>query len=351
MITGQATKGIQVSLVELAPGAPPTWLANAPGVSYRSLNCTSKVHYPLAVRKLARFLNKESVDILHTHLFFAGIIGVLTKWLQRGTTVVLMRHHTSVVRMLGWGIHIAADKWMAENADHVITVSEAARKYMREVDGIRRADIEVVYIGFDFENLARDPEKREQLRGEFGFGADDIVLGYVATYVQGKGHLQLLDAFHKIAADIPNARILLVGSPAGMLGDIRSAASEFPPGSVVLEGWRDDVAACLSSMDIFIQPSLSEAFSRVIIEAMGAGLPVIATRVGGAEEVIEDGVNGILIPPDDPEAIYRAALRLWGDSELRDAIARRGMISVRERFTADQMVDRLIGLYKSWVNE
>ena len=78
---------------------------------------------------------------------------------------------------------------------------------------------------------------------------------------------------------------------------------------------------------------------------------MIATRVGGAEEVIEDGVNGILIPPDDPEAIYRETLRLYRDPELRTAIAKQGMNSVRERFTAEQMVDRFIGLYENWVNE
>jgi glycosyltransferase involved in cell wall biosynthesis len=182
-------------------------------------------------------------------------------------------------------------------------------------------------------------------------GKDDLVLGYIATFVQGKGHLQLIDAFRKIVADIPQARLLLLGSPAGMLDEVRSAAAEFPTGNVVLAGWRDDVPACLSAMDVFIQASLSEAFSRVIVEAMGTGVPVIATRVGGAEEVIEDGVNGILIPPDDSEAIYRETMSLYKDPELRDAIAKRGMISVRERFTADQMVDRFIGLYENWMNE
>ena len=175
--------------------------------------------------------------------------------------------------MLGWGVHIAADKWMAEHADHVITVSEAARKYMQEVDGIRRQDIEVVYIGFDFDKLAPKTGQRERVRQEFGFGTDDLVLGYIATFVQGKGHLQLIDAFRKIAAEIPQARLLLLGFPAGMLDQIRSAAAGFPRESIVLEGFREDVPACLSAMDIFIQPSLSEAFSRVIVEAIGAGVP------------------------------------------------------------------------------
>jgi glycosyltransferase involved in cell wall biosynthesis len=102
-------------------------------------------------------------------------------------------------------------------------------------------------------------------------------------------------------------------------------------------------------MDIFVQPSLSEAFSRVIVEAMGVGLPVIATRVGGADEVIEDGENGILVHPDDVDALYSETVRLYRDPELRNAIAGRGMDSVRRRFTADKMVDDVIELYERWV--
>src|SRR5436190_11375545 len=102
-------------------------------------------------------------------------------------------------------------------------------------------------------------------------------------------------------------------------------------------------------MDLFVQPSLSEAFSQVLIEAMGVGLPVIATNVGGAQEVIENGNNGILIPPDDPEAIYRETVRLDNEPEFCSKLASAGMQSVRERFGVDQMIERQMSLYNSWV--
>ena len=121
---GLTRKGVRVSLVELGPGKPPTWLGEIPGVTYRSLEAAGKKHYPLAVRRLARFLKAENVDILHTHLFYSGLIGVLTKRLGSRSIVTLMRHHTSVVRMLGSRFHVKADKWMAEKADHVLTGGE-----------------------------------------------------------------------------------------------------------------------------------------------------------------------------------------------------------------------------------
>ncbi len=344
---GLTRKGVRVSLVQLGSGEAPEWLADNQNAKYLCLNAVNKFQYPLAAWRLAQFLKKENVDIMHTHLFYSGLIGVLTKRLNRRTQVAVMRHHTSVVRMLGSRFHVAADKWMAEKADHIVTVSEAARRYMIEVDGIRRDDIDVVYIGFDFEKLSPNAEDRDRIRAEFDFKDDDFVIGYIANFANGKGHTQLIQAFADISSEIPNAKLFFAGR--GKLDDVREAASKFPPGQIVFAGWRNDVSACLNAMDIFVQPSLSEAFSQVLIEAMGAGLPVIATDVGGASEVIDSGTNGILIKPDDVAAIKRESVRLYQDQSFRRMIASAGMIDVRTRFTAVKMVDTQFALYKSWL--
>lgn len=346
---GLSQRGVSVSLVELGEGSRPKWLPETPGVSYINLHCAHKLHYPLAVRRLARFLEREKVDILHTHLYFSGLIGVLSKRLRPKTQVAIMRHHTSVVRLLGSRLHVAADKWMAEKADHVTTVSRSAVEYMRDVDRIGRDKIDIVYTGFDFEKLAPNVADRLRVRHEFGFDRDDLVIGYAANFVNGKGHIQLVNAFQKIAAELPHARLFLPGR--GMLPNVQEAAQNLPEGKLVFAGWRDDISACLNAMDLFVQPSLSEAFSQVLVEAMGVGLPVIATRVGGADEVIVNGENGVLIASNDPDAIYRGALRMYNDAAKRDAIARNGMLSVRERFTVPMMIDRLMDLYESWLGK
>ena len=345
---GLVRKGARILLVELGRSAPPKWLADIQNASYFSLNAGSKLQYPMAVRRLAHFLKDEDVDILHTHLFFSGLIGVLAKRLHRKTIVALMRHHTSVVRMLGSRFHVAADKWMAEKADHVMTVSRAAKNYMIAVDHIRRNDIEIVYLGFDFAKLSPNAGDRARVRHEFGFAEDDFVIGYVANFAKGKGHTQLIEAFAKIRAEVPRARLFFAGT--AMLTEVQEAAANIPEGKIVFAGWRDDIPACLNAMDIFVQPSLSEAFSQVLIEAMGARLPVIATDVGGANEVIENGVNGILIEPNDPDAIYRETVRLYNDGAFRDKIANDGMHTVSERFTGEHMVERQFALYESWMN-
>ncbi len=347
--TGLVENGVQVTLVELGPGTPPKWLAGMRGVGYFSLGARGKLSYPLAAWRLARLLKDRQIDILHTHLFYSGLIGVFAKRLRKKTIFVLMRHHAAVVRMLGSRIHIAADKWMAEKPDHVLTVSEAAKTYMREVDGIRRDDIEVVYLGFDFEKLSPNAEDRSRVRREFGFEPDDFVIGYVGNFAPGKGHLQLIEAFAKISSEIPNARLFFVGR--GMLPEVEMAAAEFPVERIVFAGWRSDVSACLNAMDLFVQPSLSEAFSQVLIEAMGVGLPVIATDVGGASEVIVSGENGILVEPNDSGQIAREIVKTYCNQSLKSSIAAAGARGVRERFTAQQMVERHMALYESWLDQ
>ena len=180
-----------------------------------------------------------------------------------------------------------------------------------------------------------------------GFGDGDFVIGYVGNFAKGKGHLQLVEAFARVAQDIPDAKLLFVGR--GMRPEVEAAAATLPTGTAVFAGWRDDIAACFNAMDIFVQPSLSEAFSQVLIEAMGVGLPVIATDVGGANEVIKNDVNGLLIEPDNTDAIHKAVLRLYNDRELLGRISGAGSKSVRERFTARQMVDRHMELYSQWL--
>ncbi len=344
--TGLTRKCVRVSLIELRPGNEPTWLGEFPGVTYRSLNAAGKMQYPLAVRRLAQFLKDEKVDILHTHLFYSGLIGVLTKRLGSRSIVALMRHHTSVVRMLGSRFHVRADKWMAEKADHVMTVSNAAKAYMHDVDGIKR-DIEVVHLGFDYERLAPSAIERLSVRRELGFADDDLVIGYVANFANGKGHIQLIEAFEKILAAVPNVRLVFAGR--GEILEVNEAAAKFPAGKIVFAGWQSDIASFLNAVDIFVQPSLSEAFSQVIMEAMGVGLPVIATKVGGASEVILSGENGVLIEPSDVSAISSEVIRLSRDSELRQRIGVAARKTVTENFRAEQMVERQFALYERWL--
>ena len=346
IVDGLNRAGEQVLLVDIGTRPPPSWLDEYPNASYAALGASQKLGYITAAFKLTKLVRARRVDILQTHLYYPGLIGAIARKLARRVVLVLMRHHTSVVRMLGSGLHTATDKWMAEQADHVLTVSEAARRYMRDVDGIRR-HIEVVHIGLDLDRFTPDNAGRTRVRSEIGFSDNDLVIGYVGNILPGKGHIELIEAFRQVLDVIPQARLLIVGR--GLPADVKTAAASLPVGAVTFLGWRDDTAACYNAMDIFVQPSLSEAFSQVLLEAMATGLPTIATDVGGAAEVIDDGSTGLLISPGSPEEISDAIRRLGSDEGLRRELAEAGRNTVRERFPASKMVERHLELYHQWM--
>jgi glycosyltransferase involved in cell wall biosynthesis len=344
---GLLAHGIKVTLLDLSEHKPPTWLGKAPGVEYFNLGITNRLLYPLAVWRLSRFLKDKKIDVLQTHLYYSGLIGVLAKRLSKRTIVVLTRHHSGVVQMLGTRWHVGIDRWMAEQADHVVTPSLGTRDYIKNVDKIRNS-VDVVYYGFDFEKLRARDGDRERVRDEFGFGDDDFVIGYIGNFAPGKGHIQLIRAFSKVVEKIPNARLFFVGR--GMLDEVKDAIDELSlQGKVVFAGWRTDVAECLSAMDLFVQPSLSEAFSQVLVEAMSVGLPVVATEVGGAGEVIEDGKNGFLIEPNDPDAIAEKAIILFENPELRARFASAGQAKVWANFSYERTSSDQFKLYEKWL--
>lgn len=349
VVRGLTERGVKVSLVELGPNDPPKWLAKIAGVKYFNLGVTQKWQFPLAAIRLGRLLRGEGVDILHTHLFYAGLISISARPIARRTTVALMRHHTDVVRMLGSRIHVVLDRWMAERADRLITVSEAAKRYMIDMDHITR-HIDVVHLGFNFKIFTPDHEARLKAREKFGFAPDDVVIGYVGNFAPGKGHAQLVEAFKRVQDYELSVKLLFVGG--GDCSEILAVIKKHNvTDHVALAGRRNDVAACLNAMDIFVQPSLSEAFSQVLIEAMAVGLPVVATDVGGAKEVVESEKNGILMAPNDIDAIIQNILRLARNPGLRASLGSTGMRDVRDRFTVDRMVDKQFALYRHWLRD
>jgi glycosyltransferase involved in cell wall biosynthesis len=114
---------------------------------------------------------------------------------------------------------------------------------------------------------------------------------------------------------------------------------------VIFTGYRPDVPDCMAAMDVLVNPSTSESFCQVIIEAMGVGKAVVSTRLGVAEEAITDGQSGVLISPGDPDAITRAVLRLYADPNLKYRIGEAGRRSVTDRFSVDNMVHDHVRCY------
>jgi glycosyltransferase involved in cell wall biosynthesis len=194
----------------------------------------------------------------------------------------------------------------------------------------------VVRNGIDLERFARP-------RGRLFDGSP--VVGAVGRFSEEKGHRYLLEALARVRRSLPGARLVLVGYGA-LEGELRSRAAGLGlDGAVTFTGERDS-AEVLSSFDLFVQPSLYESQGLALLEAMAAGIPAVATSVGGVADVVRDGETGLLVPPADPDALAGAILRLAGAPDLGLRLAQGAARRVREHFSLGTMIDGYARLYR-----
>jgi glycosyltransferase involved in cell wall biosynthesis len=345
---GSARRGIEIHAASLSEPTPPGWLEGAGG-RYCFLDARSRASYPRAIRGLAAYLRRHQVDIVQTHLFDAAAVGIAAGKLARTPLVVMTRHHTDEMFIVGTRWHVMADRWMARAADRIVGFSHAVRNHMMRREGADGSKIEVIYQGFDFDALAATEQQGAQVRAEFGIG-DHFVVGCVARFFKTKGHVYLMPAVRALAAQIPNLRLLLLGGGdrAAIEAMIRENGIE---DRVIFTGYRRDVPACMRAMDVVVHPSLTEAFCQTVVEALAAGAPLVVTDVAAASEVVTHRETGMLIPPRDPDAIADAVLELYRDRAAMRRMADAGQRSVRARFTIDRMVDQQVDCYHRWLGE
>jgi glycosyltransferase involved in cell wall biosynthesis len=346
---GFSAKGLSVLWGTLSQKEAPRWMEKLDGAEYFCLDVpVNRAYYPLAVTRLAALLRRRRVDILQTHLFDAGILGVMSARLAGTPLVIVTRHHLDQVQMVGNRFHVALDRWMARKADKVVVLSNAVRNYMISVDGIDGNKVEVIYQGFNFDQLSATEADRNRVREELNL-KDRFVIGCIGQLFETKGQSHLLKALQLVVDQVPNSHLLFLGGgdrkPFAELANQLGLSER-----VTFAGFRKDVPACMSAMDMVVHPSLSEAFCQVLIESMAAGKALVSTDVGGAAEVITQGETGMLVPPADPEAIARAILEVYKTPGLKDKLERTGRASVRRRFPVNLMVDRQLSCYKEWLN-
>ncbi len=257
-----------------------------------------------------------------------------------GRKVVFIRHMADPLKkQTRWLVRLAVD--------NVVAVSGFARDGLLEA-GLPEGKVSVVHNGIETGRFAPQPGAREAARAEFHFSDGDLVIGTAGALNAGKGLFVLLEAVRRFQKRRPQSivKVLMAGEGEGR-GELEKRAGELGV-RTVFAGRRLDMERIYQAMDIFAFPSICrETFGMVIIEAMAAGLPVIASSVGGVPEIIKDGENGILVPPGDPDALARAIEQLCApEGQL---IAANGSKSVEERFSDRAMAARFEQVLKKVV--
>lgn len=292
-----------------------------------------------AWRPLLSALRDEPVDVLHAHKFGSNLWGAVFGR-RAGVPVVIAHEHTWSFR--GQPVRRLLDRQVVGRlADVVITVSREDRRRMIELEGMDPKKLVYLPNGLP---PGRPPSGRD-VRAELGIGPDDPVVGCVTRLRPQKAPEVLVRTAALLAPRFARLRVLVAGEGPER-PRLEALIEELGLGGVVtLLGLRDDVPDLLAAVDVAVSSSAWEGSPLAVMEYMEAARPVVATRVGGLPELIEDGVHGVLVAPGDPRALADATATLLEDPARAAAMGRRARERRRSEFGLDTMVHRLERLY------
>lgn len=289
-----------------------------------------------AVFKLNELLKKDRVDILHCHAYKADTVGFLASKLTKVKTVSTCH---------GWWPDTAKlklydfiDTAVLKHFDKVVAVSEKIYNDMA-ARGIKASKLEVILNGIDIERFssarAGDEEKKA-----LGISVGFPVIGSIGRLSREKGIRYLIEAAPKIITKVPEARFLIVGE-----GDEKSPLMEYADrgalkGKVIFAGYREDVDKIYPLLDVFVMPSLTEGIPLSLLEAMASAKPIVATRVGGIPSVITDKRSGLLVDPQDSDALSESVLSLLADRRLAEIVGGNAREAVKEKFSIEATVKK-----------
>lgn len=307
-----------------------------------------------ALWELVTILRRERPEIVHTHTSKAGVLGRLAAWIANVPVVVHTPHGHVFYGHFGcfrsW-IFTVVERLLAPLTTRMIALTESERdEHLQRKIG-RASHFAVVPSGIDLDRFRRARAKASPEPRGFSRQPGSMVIGSVGWLTPVKGHRDLVEAVALLLPEFPHLHVLLVGS-----GDLQEELTALGQGlglgkQLHFLGHREDVEACLAVMDIFVLPSLNEGMGRALIEAMAAGLPVVATGVGGVPAIVQDQVNGLLVPPQEPVALANAIRSLLAQPERRRQLGEAAQRSIGERFSVQGMVKSIESLYQESLGE
>lgn len=299
---------------------------------------------PRLVWALYRLFQRERPHIVHTHAWGTLLEGAVAARLAHVPVVVHGEHGTLQLRWHQRLLQRAA--W--SRVDQVVSVSTRLAERMASEIRFPIERIRTIRNGVDLSRFGR--MNRVDARVALGLPADALIVGTVGRLVAVKDHVSLVEAVAQLRHQ-GFAPLLLVAGDGPLKGEIEQRAAALGITSQVrLLGHRPDVEVVLAVLNVFVLSSVSEGLSNTILEAMASGLPVVATNVGGADELVDEGVTGLLVPARAPAAMARAMGLLFADGAIRAAMGTAARHRVEAQFSLTEMVRRYEALYVDMSN-
>lgn len=344
---GLKKKGYPVFICCLRTGGALVKDVEEAGVKVIILGKKSRYDFRIIFR-LARILRRERIDIIHSSLFTANFFARVAARIAR--TPVVIASDQSLGFRKGF-LRTWIDRFLKYWTDIMISDSTIVGRLFIERDHFPPERVRVILNGIDLSKL-NGPGWRESAREELGIKKDDLIVGTVARFTFEKGLIYFLEAMPRVISVYPDVRFLIVGDAElpqeeiykkNILEKISALNLE---SKVILPGFRRDVGRMLAAMDIFISPSIVDNFPNTVMEAMGAGLPVVATRVGSITDAVVEGETGLLVRPGDAKALADAMFILIKDVSLRENMGREGRVRANQKFSRQRVVNEVAEVYQ-----
>ncbi|QDU72921.1 glycosyltransferase [Mucisphaera calidilacus] len=296
------------------------------------------------IRRMAEVMGDLGPSLVHAHQYTPFFYASSARF-TAGTPRVLFTEHGRHYPDRRKLKRVVANRFLLGAGDRVTAVGGFVRDALVRNEGLAGSRIEVVYNGIDTRGFGSPRRGREEVRRELGLGAETPVAIQVARFHPVKDHATALRSMAHLTVSRPDAVLLLVGD-GECRSDLERQVDELGlRRQVRFLGVRDDVADLLAASDLFLLTSVSEGVSLTLLEAMSAGLPVVATDVGGNPEVVEDGVTGLLAGRGRDVELASAMVRLLGDASLRRSMGGAGVEKARSRFDRGRMISAYRALY------
>jgi glycosyltransferase involved in cell wall biosynthesis len=314
------------------------------GVRFRVFQLNPGLRRPWHVLQIARRLRELQPDIVHTFLLTASLYGRLGAVI--GGVPIIIGTEVNIYENKK-KLHALAERLLLRETDRVVVSAESVRAFYMQQVHADPAKLEVIYNAVDWSQL-QTTASRDDVRASVGAPSGAPLAGIIARLTEQKAHRYLFDAMAG-TSDLAALHLLVVGDGA-LRDDLRQRVDRLGLSDRVhFLGARRDLGNLLNSIDIFVMPSLWEGLPLSMVLAMGAGLPVVASRVAGIPEVVQHGVTGLLVPPADVAALGSALSRLVADPALRHTMGAAACAFVRPRFGVDGYVAAVTGLYDQLV--
>lgn len=336
---GLASRGHMVRLA-VRPGSVIAKRAGARGIEVFPMSYGPDID-PYNALRLRRFIKKNRIELVCTNfdkeLRIMALAGLFT-----ARPVVVARK----------GLPYIFDKWhyrltYARWVDHIVSPSKAIARKFRELPWLDGIGITAIPNGVAVETRGEVDSSRS-IRSDYGIPPECTLVGFVGDLCRQKGVDTLLRAFSSVTND---CRLLVIGD-GGERTSLEALAHDLSLGGrVIFTGHLEDAPRLYEQLDMVVCPSLFEGMPNVVLEAMAAGLPVIATSIDGVTEIIDNDGVGLLVPPKDEEALATAIAELAGDKGRRRVMGEAARTWVSANFSIEKTVDRIEELFQRLIRE